>query len=67
MEYQVEIEVTYKYIVAKSIIAKNEADAKKKVEDSLKNFNQRSLENEWDWGDEPSYIGDIKVLSVEEY
>lgn len=65
MAYNVTIEVTYKYLVDKEISAKSKAEAKGKVEEFFKNFDRRVLEDEWIFGDEPDYIGDLKIVEIE--
>lgn len=66
MPYDVQIEVTYKYIISKTISAKSETDAQNKVKKLIKNPSQRKLETEWEWGDEADFVGDIEVLLIEE-
>lgn len=66
MEYEVEIEITYKYLVSKVFEATNKADAKKKVKEYFEDYSLRELESAWGGFEEPCYVGDRKIISIEE-
>ena len=67
MEYEVSIEVTYKYIVQKIIEAPSEDEARAVVDNFIKKFDRRKLDSEWDFSDEPVFVGDLKIIDVEEF
>ncbi len=65
MEYLVEIEVTYKYVISNTIKANSEKIALEMLNKSLEGIDLRTLENDWNWGDGPDYFGDFNVVNIE--
>lgn len=67
MEYEVQIEITYKYEISKIFEAASQSDAKQKVKEYFEDYSLQRLESEWGGFEEPSYVGDRKIISIEEW
>ena len=66
MEFEVNIEITYKYHLFSVIESNCESDVRKQVNESFKLKGLKAIENEWCGFEEPIFVSDMKIISIEE-